>query len=633
MGDSSPPNRPRVAFSLRWKITLPYIFLALILGLGGTLLINRLFAEREQQRFLLLLGDSGQQAADGVVRVERDLLEVERLVANTEGVLEAVAAHNAEELRTLVLPLVVNAHVDMVAVLDATGTSLVAVRQDPSGAQGEYESLRGENFYAQWPAVGTLLAGGSGAPGEKAAGLEALQLAGQPLEVFFVGGPLLQANGQTAGAVLVGLYTKTLAETLSEVAGANVSFYDRSGILVGSTLETDSPEALTLGGDVLSTITADQPDQSPVRRIDISGFPYGEVLTPFIARQGTEQLGILGISLLERTVPVTTNTTMIVLFGALALILIVVIGLLVSNSITRPLVTMAAASTQVATGNLEARVPEGGADEIGVLARTFNRMVAGLREGLLYHDLLGRAVAPEVREQLRRSVVGGSEAARPQVLRATILFVGLQAGSGWEEKDEEAGKALESLNAFLAGALPRIAQHGGVVHRFDGEELLAFFGILPRALPPAVSALQATHAGLGLLELVRDLNDGRGVGLRMLDIRVGVATGRVIAAGLGTRDRLQYTLVGETVALAEGISQVAGDTGGSHMLISEATHHALGTARGHFVFGRYGQIQLKGRTKPVVIHEVAGRTVHLFERIPRESWDKTTDPFKEPIHE
>ena len=137
MEASGPQDRPRVRFSLRWKITLPYMLLALILGLGTTLLINRLYAEREQERFLLLLGDSGQQAADGVVRVERDLLEVERLVANTSGVLEAVTASNAEDLRALILPLVVNAQMDMVVVLDATGTSLVAVRHDPGSAEGD----------------------------------------------------------------------------------------------------------------------------------------------------------------------------------------------------------------------------------------------------------------------------------------------------------------------------------------------------------------------------------------------------------------------------------------------------------------------------------------------------------------
>lgn len=629
MEASGPQHRPRVRFSLRWKITLPYMFLALILGLGATLLVNRLYGEREQERFLLLLGDSGQQAADGVVRVERDLLEVERLVANTTGVLEAVSASQAEELRLLVLPLVVNAQMDMVVVLDATETSLVAVRHDPGSAEGEYETLRGENFYGGWQGVQALLASGPSAPGEKTAGLERIEVGGQPIDLFFVGGPLLRADSQPAGIVLVGLYAQTLVEALSEAAGANVSLYDRSGARVGSTLEADSPAELALGGDILSAVTSPAPNQSPVRRIDIGGVTYGEVLTPFLAHEGTQQLGVLGVSLLERSLPMTTNTSTVILFGALALILVVGIGLLVSDSITRPLVTIAAASTQVATGDLQARVPEGGSDEIGVLARTFNRMVDGLREGLMYHELLGRAVAPEVRDQMRRTITGEGESRKAQVLRATILFVGLYAGSGWEDKDEEgAGVVLDALNAFLAGALPRIAQHGGVVHRFDGEELLAFFGVLPRSLPQAVSALQATHAGIELLQIVRDLNDGRAeTGSPLLEVGVGVATGRVVAGGLGTRERLEYTLVGDTVTQAEQLQQVARDMGGSRMLISEATHRALGSARDHFVFGRYGQVQVRGGEKPLMIHEVTGRTVQLFERIPKELWDETTDPF------
>jgi len=629
MEASGPKDRPRIRFSLRWKITLPYMLLALILGLGATLLVSRLNGEREQDRFLLLLGDSGQQAADAVVRVERDLLEVERLVANTTGVLEAVTSSNAENLRVLILPLVVNAHMDMVVVLDASGASLVAVRHIPGSAEGEYETLRGENFYGQWPAVQGLLAGGAGAVGEKTAGMEKIQVGGQPIDLFFVAGSVLRADSQPAGIVLVGLYAQTLAEALSEAAGANVSLYDGSGAQVGSTLKTDSPAELTLGGEILSAVTSLAPNQSPVRRIAIGGLSYGEVLTPFLAHEGSQQLGVLGVSLLERSLPMTTNVSTIILFGALALILIVGIGLLVSNSITRPLVRIAAASTLVATGNLQTRVPEGGGDEIGILARTFNRMVDGLREGLMYHDLLGRAVAPEVREQMRRTLAGEGESRRAQVLRATILFVGLHPGSGWEGKDEkQAGEVLDALNAFLAGALPRIAQHGGVVHRFDGEELMAFFGVLPRSLPPAVSALQATHAGVELTQMVRDLNDERAEdGSPPLEVSVGVATGRVVAGGLGTRERLEYTLVGETVTQAEQIQQAARETGGSRMLISEATHRALGSARGHFVFGRYGEIRVKGGEKPLTIHEVTGRTVQLFERIPTEFWDKTTDPF------
>ena len=629
MEASGPKDPPRMRFSLRWKITLPYMLLALILGLGGTLLVNRLYAEREQERFLLLLGDSGQQAADGVVRIERHLLEVERAVANTTGVLEALTANNAEALFELVLPVVVNTGVDNVAVLDASGRTLLAVRHFPGAAQGDYERLRGENFYAEWEAVKALLAGGAGAAGEKTAGLEIVQVGNQPVGLFFVAGPVVGADGQAVGAVLVGLYAPTLVHVVGEDAGANVSLYDQAGLIVGSTLEPESPQDMSLTSDILATFGVERPLQSPVRRIYIGGITYGEVLTPFLAHEGTQQLGVLGVSLLERSLPMTTNVSTVILFGALALILIVGIGLLVSNSITQPLVRIAAASTLVATGNLQTRVPEGGGDEIGILARTFNRMVDGLREGLMYHDLLGRAVAPEVREQMRRTLAGEGESRKAQVLRATILFVGLHPGSGWEDKDEkQAGEVLDALNAFLAGALPRIAQHGGVVHRFDGEELMAFFGVLPRSLPPAVSALQATHAGVELTQMVRDLNDERAeTGSPPLEVSVGVATGRVVAGGLGTRERLEYMLVGDSVTQAEQIQQVARDTGGSRMLISEATHRALGPARGHFVFGRYGEVRVKGGEKPLMIHEVTGRIVQLFERIPTEFWDKTTDPF------
>ena len=629
MEASGPKDPPRIRFSLRWKITLPYMLLALILGLGGTLLVNRLYAEREQERFLLLLGDSGQQAADGVVRIERHLLEVERAVANTTGVLEALTANNAEALFELVLPVVVNTDVDNVAVLDGSGTTLLAVRHFPGAAQGDYERLRGENFYAEWEAVKAVLEGGAGDAGEKTAGLEIVQVGNQPLGLFFVAGPVVGADGQAVGAVLVGLYAPTLVHVVGEDAGANVSLYDQAGLIVGSTLEPESPQDMSLTSDILATFSVERPSQSPVRRIYIGGITNGEVLTPFLAHEGSQQLGVLGVSLLERSLPMTTNISTVILFGALALILIVGIGLLVSNSITRPLVRIAAASTLVATGNLQTRVPEGGGDEIGILARTFNRMVDGLREGLMYHDLLGRAVAPGVREQMRRTLAGEGESSKAQVLRATILFVGLHPGSGWEDKDEkQAGGVLEALNAFLAGALPRIAQHGGVVHRFDGEELMAFFGVLPRSLPPAVSALQATHAGVELTQMVRDLNDERAeTGSPLLEVSVGVGTGRVVAGGLGTRERLEYMLVGDTVTQAEQIQQVARDTGGSRMLISEATHRALGSARGHFVFGRYGEVRVKGGEKPLMVYEVTGRTVQLFERIPTEFWDKTTDPF------
>src|SRR3990172_1927628 len=119
---------------------------------------------------------------------------------------------------------------------------------------------------------------------------------------------------------------------------------------------------------------------------------------------------------------------------------------------------MADASTAVATGDLEARVPVEGSDEISVLAGTFNRMVEGLREGLIYHDLLGRAVTPEVREELRRSLSDGSRAASVQATRATVLVAGLR-GVGSGRGGAGPAQAMASLREYFAALVPPFPPH------------------------------------------------------------------------------------------------------------------------------------------------------------------------------
>ena len=104
---------------------------------------------------------------------------------------------------------------------------------------------------------------------------------------------------------------------------------------------------------------------------------------------------------------------------------------------------------------------------------------------------------------------------------------------------------MASLSECFAALVPLIAHHGGVVYRFDGEITVALFGLLPRPAPAPVGAMQATHAAFELLELVERLNARRSdAGLRGLSLGVAVATGAIVAGGLGPPDRAQGTVVG-----------------------------------------------------------------------------------------
>ena len=622
-------ERPRVRFSLRWKITLPFMMLALALGLGATYLIGSFLSASEQERFLRQLTGSGQQAADGFVRVERDLLGVERLVANTEGVLESLIAKDAEGMRDRVVPLVVTTAADLVVILDEQGVSLLTIRQRPLGERGEYETLRNEGFYAEWELVRALLSGG--AADEKRAGLETLG-PGTPgqTEVLLVGGRIIGSGERVLGVVLVGDYLDGMVQGLRTSAGANVSIYSPDGAMLASTLDTDSPQSLVVPGETLAILSQGSAEQSPVRRVEVAEVPYGEVLTPLLARNTRDNLGVLGVSLIETAATETggagLDMTTVVLLSALALLLVVIIGLLISNSITRPLVRMADASTAVATGNLDTRVPEGGTDEISVLAGTFNRMVQGLQEGLIYHDLLGRAVTPEVREELRRTLAEGARTASVQSARATVLVAGLR-GVSTENSRSDPAKTMESLSEYFAALVPLIAHHGGVVYRFDGDLAVALFGLLPKPSPAPVGALQATHAGFELIDLVARLNSRRQeAGLSRLPFGVAVATGEVVAGGLGTRDRVQYTIIGEAVDTGLQIERVLRDTGAEGLIIGSETYHALGGARAHFEFGRRGQAQVGGRGAPLEINEVVGRNRRLLEAGGAGFFDDTTAP-------
>jgi adenylate cyclase len=608
----------RVRFSLLWKITLPFVFLSMVLGLGATYLVNTFLSQEEADRFVRQLVDSGQQAKDALVRVEIDLLTLERLAANTAGVAESAAIGDAEDLRQRVLPPVLNAREDVLAILDPNGTSVLTIRHRPDEGPESYDALRGETYYSEWAFVQRVLRREvDPVIGDKQADLEALVLGDRVSYVFWVAGPLIDPQERFVGAVLVGRYLNRVTAEAAVDAGANISIYAPSGgEVLSTTLEPQESESLTLAPELLSqALLTDQPS-SPLRSVRAAGSEYWEVLTPFTVRQGSQVIGALGISLVRMPLETEQPGTlpMAVRLGAAALILVVLIGLLISSSITRPIARLVEAHTDVALGKLDTRVPESGADEIGALARTFNQMVSELREGSIYRDLLGRTVTPEVRDRLRTSFADGALLLKGQRVQATILFADFRGYTSLAERADPA-EVMRTLNDYFAGVVPILSLHGGVVNKFDGDSVMAFFGILPQYLPPRVSALQATHAGVALLEYLGRLNKRRGQrGEPAFEMGIGISTGTVIAGGLGSQERVHYTVVGDTVNVAQRIQGISRQLGGTALVISQDTYQNLGNIRRQFNFGRQGAAQLKGKQREVMVYEVLGRTTALIGR-------------------
>ena len=275
---------------LRIKLTTPYAFLALAVAFAATYLVSDLLVGVLEDRFQNALLDAAHQAADTVVRVEREQLAVWRAVAYTEGFAEAVAAGDAQAATGLALPLVLNAKLDCLDVVDASGTGLVGLHHVPGGGLTDYTLEPGQG-YASWPLVARVLAGQADERGDKYADLVQTEWGW----VFYTSGPIKQGE-RVVGALLVGTYLDGLVTRLSNAALARVSVFTQPGPPTVTTLAPEEPGALALDAATYTRTLERQAQEITHREVEVAGRGYGEVAGPFEARYGSD-LGVMTVAL------------------------------------------------------------------------------------------------------------------------------------------------------------------------------------------------------------------------------------------------------------------------------------------------------------------------------------------------
>ena len=599
-GPAASEKQERVRLPVRVKITLPYLFLALLFALASGYLISQVVLENIQDRFLNQLIESGKLSSDWMVHEEDRLLSTLRLVANSQGVGAALAAGDAESLRLAVLPVAANAAEEEIDLLDMNGVSVMTLTHTPGGAVQDYSATRGNTAYQGLDFVKSVLTGQKDTLGDKYAGVGTSALG----EMFFVSGPVFDPEGKQVGLVLVGKTLRTLARQMSEDTLGRVTFYDLQGKPVASNLFAGG---LTFPIDQAQVQVAQaKTNSSQTRDLVVSTIDYVEILGSWEARGGIG-LGVMGISLARTFLVRTSQVTTIEIFilVAAAILLVTAIGLSLANLITRPLLRLVSASSQVANGNLEVKVDAAGNDEVAVLAKSFNYMVAGLQEGSIYRDLLGRSVSPEVREQLRQTFTSGDLRLEGQEAVATVIMTDIRGFTTLSERVNPA-TVFKWLNEYFGQLVPIVSKYGGVVNKFDGDAMLAFFGTLPKVLSPKESSLAACQAAAEVLQAIDTLNAlRRSRGEPQLITGIGVHTGALIAGGLGTSDRIHYTIIGDTVNTTQRIESLTREVFEcSGILVSHSTFAALSEEQQKFGFEPLGFYQVKGKREPLQVYRL-----------------------------
>lgn len=168
---------------------------------------------------------------------------------------------------------------------------------------------------------------------------------------------------------------------------------------------------------------------------------------------------------------------------------------------------------------------------------------------------------------------------------------------------------VELLNEFLTEMTNIILKNEGTVDKFQGDAIIAFFGA-PNVL--ANHAETATRVCVDMQKRMRELRETwRRKNKPELYMRIGVSSGPAVVGNMGSRNRMDYTMMGDTVNTAsrlEGANKVYG----LHTLISDTTYSRCGD---HLFFREIDSINVIGKEKPVTIYEPLGYRKDLDNRI------------------
>lgn len=238
-------------------------------------------------------------------------------------------------------------------------------------------------------------------------------------------------------------------------------------------------------------------------------------------------------------------------------------------------------------------------------------------------QLFSRHVSSDVAEAIWKDRDQFMNNGRPvsQKLTATVLFTDLKGFTAIAEKMDPQ-TLMDWLNEYMDGMAKVVIGHKGVINKYIGDAIMAIFGVpVAKKTDEEVSAdaINAVECALDMVEELERLNSSwEKRNITTVHMRVGIFTGPLVAGCLGGAQRMEYTVIGDTVNTASRLESFGKEVGEHEfsinpcrILIGEAMLKYLG---GRFVTKRIGEVSLKGKEEKIDVYLVTGRT-HKSENV------------------
>ena len=281
---------------------------------------------------------------------------------------------------------------------------------------------------------------------------------------------------------------------------------------------------------------------------------------------------------------------------SVAMVVVGIIGAFMLGSVlSRPISQLMEGTRAIAQGNYSITLYVPSHDEIGALTQSFNDMAASLKEKDAIKRAFTRYVAREVVSEILKdpdNIVLTGE--RREV---TVLFCDVRGFTSISERlaPEE---VVSLLNAFYTLMIDTTFKHDGTLDKFLGDGVMAVFGA---PIYHTDHTLRALRTALAMQAGIRDLSARRvAEGQPPLRVGIGVNAGSAVAGSVGTEERMEYTVIGDSVNLASRLESYARP---GQILITDHTYEVV---KDDIDARALGRLKVRGKEEELEVYEVLG---------------------------
>lgn len=236
---------------------------------------------------------------------------------------------------------------------------------------------------------------------------------------------------------------------------------------------------------------------------------------------------------------------------------------------------------------------------LGVVLPTLEQAVSQELEKRRVRNLFSRFIAPEMVDQIVNTQDLNLLNKRANL---TILFSDIRGFTTLSEKLSPEG-VVSLLNPYLEAMTAVIHKHGGTVDKYEGDAIVAFFG---EPVPFEDHAARAVRTAVDMLKALDDLSAkwlAEKKVEKRFNIGIGLNSGDVFVGMLGSKERINYTIIGDNANLAARLQDLT-KTYAWPILVSESTYQSV---QDEFDAEFADAVTVKGKTKPVNTYKIMGR--------------------------